>query len=726
MKRTLPTLSGLLLTVLLCGLTMAHTTWAQSPHDLYQQALRLESSQGDLEGAIALYRRVAQASTSDRDLGARALYRMGQAYENLGRNEAAAAYRQIVRDYADQAETVAMARRRLTELDREAVRPVVDVPLLAAELVGLHTVEASMSRDGRYFVNTNWETRRLGYQEIGSPEVTYFTPDQGDLSRYQSAPITGRFSPNNRYIAYATDDTTAQYLKVFDRKDGSTRTIRTGTSNLPDMTWYFEVYDWTSDGTAILVILQEMSPRTANRGFDYNTSIALVDAVSGEIRASHRTDRGLDFGYRACLMNDRYALIQEESEAGGDIARLDLVTGSEDLFLADGSAKTLVGCSNARQAIVMRSVFNGLPQTYMQGVSDGMPAGNPVLIPEVAAKDIIIGLTDSGDLFYIAQADVALSADLYQWNPQTGSLARRLESLPVPTVQSTVDVNGIPGTRISSRPMWTSDGARLSYATDAGRLIRERDGNIHYPNSNGSRSFLWSADGTAFLHWTVNGTMRVDAETGEMSSAVPDDALIWSYRPDSISACLRQAMTHSIPEASQPYLACWEDRVSDDWVAGRAVYPYGITEAEFTVGHVVVPTSHGRRFRLTVVDGRTGAARIIYDDVCKEWVHSESQEDRDAGSMPQGVLPWCLIDVLPDDEGVLLVRYSGDVLRIPLDGSPPEPWLESLTTFRRVISLSINPAIDEILVVTSPRTEETGTATPRKISGLWRRLGVRD
>ena len=54
----------------------------------------------------------------NRAVAAKALLQMGHAYEKLGRSEASAAYERVLREYAEQAEQVSVARARLAALDQ--------------------------------------------------------------------------------------------------------------------------------------------------------------------------------------------------------------------------------------------------------------------------------------------------------------------------------------------------------------------------------------------------------------------------------------------------------------------------------------------------------------------------------------------------------------------------------------------------------------------------------
>src|SRR6266567_4672317 len=88
-------------------------TAQKTPDSMLGAALHQEEVQGDLKGAIAAYQKVVAAPGVSRKTAAEALVHMGQCYEKLGDSESRKVYEQVVRDYADQKEAVALARARL-------------------------------------------------------------------------------------------------------------------------------------------------------------------------------------------------------------------------------------------------------------------------------------------------------------------------------------------------------------------------------------------------------------------------------------------------------------------------------------------------------------------------------------------------------------------------------------------------------------------------------------
>jgi tetratricopeptide (TPR) repeat protein len=107
-----------LLAALLCAALPAGFSANQAKDDraevALQAAIKKETIDGDLKGAIEQYQRIAQST--NRAVAAKALLRMGQCHEKLGNAEARTAYQRLVRDFGDQAEIVAQAQVRLAAL----------------------------------------------------------------------------------------------------------------------------------------------------------------------------------------------------------------------------------------------------------------------------------------------------------------------------------------------------------------------------------------------------------------------------------------------------------------------------------------------------------------------------------------------------------------------------------------------------------------------------------
>src|SRR3954468_9852914 len=84
---------------------------ADTPEVALRAAIQKEVVDGDLTGAIRLYKGLGQSG--NREVAAQALLHMGRCYERLGSLESAKVYQRIVREFADQKGAAQEARDRL-------------------------------------------------------------------------------------------------------------------------------------------------------------------------------------------------------------------------------------------------------------------------------------------------------------------------------------------------------------------------------------------------------------------------------------------------------------------------------------------------------------------------------------------------------------------------------------------------------------------------------------
>lgn len=93
----------------------------EPPAVLLERAIQLETVDGDLVAAIALYQRIIAQNGNNRTLTAKALLRLGGCYEKLGQAEADKIYQKLIDEYPDQSPEAETARQRLVGLAKTAV-----------------------------------------------------------------------------------------------------------------------------------------------------------------------------------------------------------------------------------------------------------------------------------------------------------------------------------------------------------------------------------------------------------------------------------------------------------------------------------------------------------------------------------------------------------------------------------------------------------------------------
>ncbi|HTG73708.1 MAG TPA: DUF1592 domain-containing protein [Terriglobia bacterium] len=104
---------------ILLSLALSLALAAQNAQELYQRGLVQENANGNLNEAIKLYSQAAKTAGKDRALAAKALIRIANSEEKLGRQtEAANTYAEVVRSYPEQRAEVSVAQDRLNQLRR--------------------------------------------------------------------------------------------------------------------------------------------------------------------------------------------------------------------------------------------------------------------------------------------------------------------------------------------------------------------------------------------------------------------------------------------------------------------------------------------------------------------------------------------------------------------------------------------------------------------------------
>src|SRR5262245_20120505 len=77
---------------------------------MFEAARKKEVVDGDLNAAIAHYKAIVSKFKGERSVVADALIRTAECYQKLGNTESRKIYEQVVKDFADQKDAVALAR----------------------------------------------------------------------------------------------------------------------------------------------------------------------------------------------------------------------------------------------------------------------------------------------------------------------------------------------------------------------------------------------------------------------------------------------------------------------------------------------------------------------------------------------------------------------------------------------------------------------------------------
>jgi len=496
------TIPALALLLLLVG---ALPTRAQTGRELFQQALVMERSQGDLKGAISIYERIVREFATDRSLTASALLQLGECYEKQGSTQARQAYQRVVSEFADQADLATQARTRLAALQAEAA-PAANGPVA-------RLVFTSQNPADRVFQNP-----KLIVPSPDGRYLAYFQSDPGTEGIYTWDLATGRserVTPAQEGVAYGAPAWSADGKRIVFREldeetnvgvlrmvDLSARTSRT----VPGLDARgLRAVDWSNDGRYILCNNDDETTLDLVTVADGSTT-TLSDSVWSAQLASFSPD-GLYVAYAAGPHAHERLYVQPVSggprqaiaEARGTTAYL------HPLWSPDGSA-------------IAYQQNDGI---WVRPVKDGAPSAPARLAYRTTAARWVSGWTEAGGLYFTAVNQVNQPMEV-EVDPRTarptGASPRELEDYP--------DLSSFSWSRdrsaVAANTWWT--GFAL-YSPEAGTV---RSFEHVVPEGMLISGGAWSPDGREIWYEAVGmtppasaGVKGLDVHTGAVRQVFP-------------------------------------------------------------------------------------------------------------------------------------------------------------------------------------------------------------
>ena len=488
------------LALLILVVVAAAAPRAQDVDKLFKAAMNTELVDGNLPAAIEQYEKVVQMGS--RALAAQALLRMAECYQKLGDAESRKIYERLVRDYADQKESVAIARARLGNEPAQtakvmALRKVWSGPFISSE-------ECGVSSDGRYITCPAWETGDLGVHDVVTGTDRLLTTNNWAGNQYAQG---SAISKDGRQVAYAWFNGRDYELRLtgLQGPDLRPRTILQGGDFE-----YIVPSDWTPDSESVVVRLFRKD-RTAQLGL-----VAVKDA-------SLRVLKTLDWSSTHGLF-----VAPDGRYIGFDVTTDESNRSERDVFVlaVDGSRETpvvvhpgrdvMMGWSPDGRHLLFASDRSGTRGLWKVPMSAGRPAG----MAELVKSDIApasLGVSRSGALFVVAQVgiqDVHTAAVDLESGKLTGA--------PTSAVRSFVGRNVLPS--------WSRDGKYLAYVSDRGGSGRNRAIVIRSVDTGGTRDLNvamgyfgaldWAPDGRSLLVKGqdlkgVRGLYKIDVQSGQ-------------------------------------------------------------------------------------------------------------------------------------------------------------------------------------------------------------------
>ncbi len=414
-------------------------TWAQNPDRnevALHAAMKKETVDGDLKGAIEAYKKLAQSR--DRTVAAQALVRMGQCYEKLGDAEARKAYERVVRDFGDQKDLAETARTRLAALGRPS-----GITLRKVWAIERGWLVGSPSPDGRYHSFPDWETGDLAVRDLVTGQNRRLT-NKGtwkDSDEYAEGSV---ISGDGRQIAYAWYNKEKFYeLRVIGIDGSNPRTVYRDK----EVVHWINPYQWTADGKQILAVLMKSKKEW---------QCVFIPAAGGPVRVINTPSKG---PWHPSLSPDGRFLVygawkRKTNRVESDIYLLPFEGGQEvplvrspaedvdPVWMPAGNKVLFVSDRTGTRGFWAIDVVEGKPRGVPQLVKDGVGGVGGVVRPN--------GFTRRGDFYFITSTRIG---DVYvtEVDPVEGRMLRE----PAPAAPRFVGCN--------LAPSWSPDGRHLAY-----------------------------------------------------------------------------------------------------------------------------------------------------------------------------------------------------------------------------------------------------------------------
>jgi Tol biopolymer transport system component len=469
-----------------------------------QAAITKETVEGDLAGAIALYKQLA--SGADRSVAARALVRMGACYERLGDKDARATYERAAKEFSDQADAAAQARARLAAMGGAKTASGPRTRLLWDEATN---DEGSASADGRFLSFVVWSTGDVAIKDLVTGEERRVTNKGGAVKAEGTAEWTAMSSDGKRiaFVWNAWDEESVKtrdffQLRVINTDGTGERMLR----RAPDLT----AHAWSPDGRWIAGWVSGRE-EPARKG-----RLTVWSTDSGEERVLQTS--GTQAKGRIRFSPDgKWLAYDEERTLGGPTAvHVVPVDGSAQSEVEVASDARMMAWTPDGKGLLVSRQRERVTSLFKVAVSQGKATGAPQQIYNASNVGEPLGLTSDGRLMY--------GVDNRRDDGWLGAVDVGTATLGSTTAQFPVDkdivgmaTGGLKFSPDGGQVMWTALPNRIFVRSVAGELQLSITARMQQV-----RRVEWGHDGQSLLAAGTgtdgkDGLYRVDVISGNAS-----------------------------------------------------------------------------------------------------------------------------------------------------------------------------------------------------------------
>jgi Tol biopolymer transport system component len=481
---------------------------------LMQAAEARATVHGDLKGAIQIYETVLKEAGSNRALAAGALLRIAECHQKLGSEESRTVYERVIRDYADQAESVAVARARL---GARGIAPTAAPGMVARQLwTSPGYVQATIASDGRTLAVTESRPNDIQIRDLTKGVVTRLkvTADPQSAA-YGEWPV---LSPDLESVAYAFagPETGWAYQLRITGVQSDAKAMALG-----DTFPYLYVQGWSPDAKSVLANLAG--------GEGQASRIVWISTSNGSIKQLKSVDWQSP-GRLALSPDGTFIAYSAQIEPNRSEREIRLLasdgSGESTVVHAPGINRSPVWSRDGSR-IVFISNRSGTLGIWSVAVRNGRAEGAPAPVKTDTGDIDLIGFTADDTLLYqhrISTKDVfAMDLDAAAGKLR-GSAVRLVDTFEGWNWNPSVSPDGKSIAYLSRRPGAGRDSANIVVRPLAGGA--ERVIPTAFPVGGGGGGVpVWLPDGRTLIQPGRNNQnrtvlYRVDVPSGQVTMLI--------------------------------------------------------------------------------------------------------------------------------------------------------------------------------------------------------------